>query len=1150
MRQKRHVIGIDVGLNSVGLAAIELDETEMPVRILKAMSVIHDGGVDPNSQKSGDSRRQQAGIARRTRRMRRRRKARLARLDKKLSDLGFPIVDEKLLRGFDVWRIRALAASEYIENEDERKRAISIACRHVARHRGWRNPYIRAESLLSVDAPSSEQYQQLRDNAIAILGGEYIPETATPAQIIDAVLAENHGPATRIRTSTGSKKLGTREGLISTRLMQADYAYELRTIFKQQHVPEEVARELILAIFETKSPRGSAERRAGHDALDTTEMRASKASLAFQRYRIANISTNLRVLDGNALRPLTVDEKQRVYQRLASQQTEEHLLWNDICKELGLPRNRLKGVGSLTQDGEERVTSRPPQLTSVQRIMGLKDPKLRKLLQQWWNETDDSAHEAMIALLSNTVDIDDKREDPIFIEAIEFIERLDDDALTKLDSIDLPSGRAAYSVKTLNKLTRRMLDTDDDLHAARKALFGVDDNWRPPQPPINAPLGNAAVDRVLRIVHRFLVAAQRRWGDPESVQIEHVRNGFSSIPTARQDKRDYESYLTKRNTYRAQQAENLKKEFGLDTVRDYDLRRIECITRQNGECLYCGRTITFKTCEMDHIVPRKGVGSTNTRNNFAAVCEECNRSKSNMPFAVWAQTDVARQRGVSFEDAIARVKMFNIDSSAMSSREAKDFMNSVIARLRQTEQDEPIDNRSIESVAWMADELHRRIDWYYNSARYMGVVPADTPIATRVSVYQGSITAEARKASQIDGRIHFAGARYKTRLDRRHHAVDAAVIAIMTPGAAQSLQIRRNLHIAQNAIGHIEKDEVAWNEYPTPGNQGYAAYGKWAESMHALLNLLNDALDAGRIPVTHLYRYSLGNSVAHDATIHSLVRIPLSNAMDAKMVAKASTPALYCALTRLPEYSPKNGLPEDAHREITVNGTHYTVSDNVTFFSRNGAQIAVQHGSADIGCAIHHARIYKWYKENRKGERTYSYGMIRVFQADLLRAVHEDLFTCILPEQSVSMRYADHNVVDAIRNNRAEYKGYLIAGDEIELDFPDDVSDQLVSFLDLFEQDLHIDSAILGRWVVTGFESATRINLRPSVLAFEGLSKVLERLDVDSKVLADVNTLFSRSWRLTVGKILPYKATVVRRNTLGEKRYVSYNHMPVCWSFD
>ncbi|THG26324.1 hypothetical protein E5991_03910 [Bifidobacterium pseudolongum] len=33
-----------------------------------------------------------------------------------------------------------------------------------------------------------------------------------------------------------------------------------------------------------------------------------------------------------------------------------------------------------------------------------------------------------IALLSNTVDIDDKREDPIFIEAIEFIERLDDDA--------------------------------------------------------------------------------------------------------------------------------------------------------------------------------------------------------------------------------------------------------------------------------------------------------------------------------------------------------------------------------------------------------------------------------------------------------------------------------------------------------------------------------------------------------------------------------------------------------------------------------------------------------------------------------------------------------------------------------------------------
>lgn len=46
-----YAIGIDVGLNSVGLAAIRLDDNGEPIRILKAISVIHDAGIDPNGAK-------------------------------------------------------------------------------------------------------------------------------------------------------------------------------------------------------------------------------------------------------------------------------------------------------------------------------------------------------------------------------------------------------------------------------------------------------------------------------------------------------------------------------------------------------------------------------------------------------------------------------------------------------------------------------------------------------------------------------------------------------------------------------------------------------------------------------------------------------------------------------------------------------------------------------------------------------------------------------------------------------------------------------------------------------------------------------------------------------------------------------------------
>lgn len=65
MRGKRYRIGIDVGLNSVGLAAVEVSDENSPVRLLNAQSVIHDGGVDPQKNKEAITRKNMSGVARR-----------------------------------------------------------------------------------------------------------------------------------------------------------------------------------------------------------------------------------------------------------------------------------------------------------------------------------------------------------------------------------------------------------------------------------------------------------------------------------------------------------------------------------------------------------------------------------------------------------------------------------------------------------------------------------------------------------------------------------------------------------------------------------------------------------------------------------------------------------------------------------------------------------------------------------------------------------------------------------------------------------------------------------------------------------------------------------------------------------------------------
>lgn len=167
MRGKRYRIGIDVGLNSVGLAAVEVSDENSPVRLLNAQSVIHDGGVDPQKNKEAITRKNMSGVARRTRRMRRRKRERLHKLDMLLGKFGYPVIEpESLDKPFEEWHVRAELATRYIEDDELRRESISIALRHMARHRGWRNPYRQVDSLIS-DNPYSKQYGELKEKAKA-----------------------------------------------------------------------------------------------------------------------------------------------------------------------------------------------------------------------------------------------------------------------------------------------------------------------------------------------------------------------------------------------------------------------------------------------------------------------------------------------------------------------------------------------------------------------------------------------------------------------------------------------------------------------------------------------------------------------------------------------------------------------------------------------------------------------------------------------------------------------------------------------------------------------------------------------------------------------------------------------------------------------
>ena len=1131
----RYRVGIDVGLKSVGFCAVEVDQYDQPIRLLNSMVFIHDAGVDPNENKAAKSRKLTAGVARRTRRLYRTRHQRLVNLDRVLSkEFGWPLPD---LTSFkdprEPWHVRAGLLEGYIADEEKRKEALSIALRHMARHRGWRNPYAKVETLLQPSEPS-DFLNGLNERISTALRTTFSAE-ATPGQLIDAYLAHPDYVG-----RAGTPKLRGPQGILAGKLHQSDNAQEIRRICAVQRIEPAERDRLIRVVFDAKSPKGSAKERGlvGYDELpgQGRHVRAEKAHPAFQLFRMVSVLANLRIREGREERPLTPDELQRLVDFIDQVSLKQEVTWQDLADNLEIERSDLRGTAKASFDGSP-VLRNPPTDVTTEKIMACKV----KWLKEWWKEADDEQRGYMVDAFSNSGGSEDGTD--VNDAVAELLEQATEDDQLEFEKISLPQGRAAYSLDSLRRLTARMLSEGVDLHTARRLEFKVSDDWKPAVEPIGAPTGNPAVDRVLKQVSRWLHAATERWGEPTVINIEHARDGLGSERVARELMRENEKRRKANASAVAEMAAKLKLS---GKVHRSDQIRYFALQRQNCQCLYCGAPITYTTAEMDHIVPRADGSSTNDRSNLAAVCRTCNHMKGKIPFAVWASSDKANQE-VSLTGALERVNMWQRDNG-VSPKQFKQLQREVSARLKSRKPDEEFDGRSMESVAWMAVELRTRIEGFYRS-RGEESVPS-------VGVYRGQLTAEARKASGFESRVNLIGGRGKTRFDRRHHAMDALVIALMNPSVSRTLALRLNMRDAQRLTGV----EETWKHFYGKPGEASKRFESWRESMLRGVELFNIALSDNAIPFVENIRLRVGSSVIHDATVRSFCppKTPdgkqiitkgygdqhaLGSAMPVELVDRAETPALWTALTRCPDFDPTKGLPENPQRTISVNGTRVGPTELVNFFefSKSGpkACLKVRGGYVDLSGAIHHARIYRI-----DGKKT-TYAMVRVFQVDLLRLKDQDVFTTPLKPSTISMRTAEPKIREALANGTATQIGWLVEGDELVID-PSKYSGGFIG-------------EVLARypeatsWRVSGFKTPSKLRMKPLLLSKEGFVDENEaaKFGVEATTEAIQKTVDDPGWLPAVNVLFGAGGVrVIRRNCLGEERYCSSASLPVSMTLE
>src|SRR5699024_976126 len=318
--------------SSLDVLTIDIGHLKRLSRSLSPMSLFLDSELHPDKQQQAFTPLASSCVPRRTLRLYLRRRHRVIRLEKFLNQQGWKTLPfEEYKDPYFPWKARVALVNGYITDDSERGEMLSVALRHIANHRGWRNPYKKTTTLHNPGSPS-DSFESIRKQLEEKVGRK-IPEDATVAQVIAFADWGND----RLRGGDKQKdKAKEKAGLsdeikhavISARLQQRDHAREINEICRIQKIDDTLRKKIIDLVFEAESPKGSQLGRVGKDPLQPKLDRALKASDAFQRYRIAALIGNLRIrVDQKNSTPLSAEQRRLLFDYLVNLEHKKEPTW-------------------------------------------------------------------------------------------------------------------------------------------------------------------------------------------------------------------------------------------------------------------------------------------------------------------------------------------------------------------------------------------------------------------------------------------------------------------------------------------------------------------------------------------------------------------------------------------------------------------------------------------------------------------------------------------------------------------------------------------------------------------------------------------------------------------------------------------------------
>lgn len=790
--QQKYVLGLDVGTNSVGWAAIIQNKAGAPTGVLKTGVRVFSSVVTGNAEKGQE---ESNAIARRdarlVRRQLRRRAARQCELFQLLQQQGLlPAYQgtaqsasqqrHELLNALDQeigakWTkcggAMAKAAADlplYLL----RKTALDAALEpfelgrvfyHLSQRRGYK---------------SNRKEQSKKGKGADDLGAV---ETG-----IEDLTAEMH--------SVNARSLGeyfaaldphvrkVRGRWTARKMYEDEFAliWEKQAGFHPNLLTEELHYQIKHLLFYQR-PLKAQSHLIGRCELEPNERRAAWATLEAQQFRLLQSVNNLEIiLPGSVVGiPLTAEQRQTVLNLL---ENSAEVTFKKIRKVLGL--GDTTGF-NLQRGGETRLKG------------NLTNTHMSEVFGERWKEMPEEDKKQVIEDWRTI-----EQEDSLVRRAIDHW-KLDETGAKWLASRPAPSGYCAFSRKAIRKMLPKLEsgktgpEAEHEIYGDRHSGGQVFDRV-PPVRNVLKNLRNPAVERSLTELRKVVNALIHEYGKPTEIRVQLARE----LKKSRHERMESVSYNRDRERQRNVVKEKMLKELGIQHPSRADVEKAllweECL----GECPYTGKRYPFSSLfgqnppvQVQHIIPFSRIPDDSFQNKTLCAIEENQYKANRTPFEAYADP-------VQYEAILNRVKHWPKPNPGKQRR----------FELRTLEELEGFSSRQLNCIRYAS-----RLTCELMGTLYGG---RDIEIAGRtrqvVFASTGMLTTTLRRAWGLEAVLRettFSRVEGKPRDDYRHHAIDAIVIALCRPKLIAALTRVNPLDISWQGARTMPRIQSPWKNF-------------------------------------------------------------------------------------------------------------------------------------------------------------------------------------------------------------------------------------------------------------------------------------------------------------------------------------------------